>query len=332
MKLNERTILLCVNLFVYVLFCRQVRTFRRKVGYFPNIAAPRSFNERMIWRKIFDRNPLFCTFCDKLATKDYIRSRLPEIDIPETLWTGVDVAAIPTALRTGDTVLKANHGCNLNVLGPWEDLQPETLKQTISRWLARDYGTKTCEWGYRGARKLIFLERRLKPREGGKLVDIGVICSNGKAILAVVSIDNKSSDRKVSYYDLEGRRLVEYEPKNQRWKPLPQDFVVPPSFQRAVCYAKKLSVGIDYARYDFIYADNRIYAGEITAYQARGLRIYKFNEELEKGWDIASSWFLSAQHSGWKRTYARVLRKHFEKSFTKMHASNSGTADPALSG
>ena len=48
-----------VNLFAYIRHPFNVKLFRRRVGYFPNIALPRRYNEKMLWRKIFDHNPLF---------------------------------------------------------------------------------------------------------------------------------------------------------------------------------------------------------------------------------------------------------------------------------
>ncbi len=39
--------------------------------------APGSITERMLWRKLFDRNPLFVTFADKLATQGVGRGALP---------------------------------------------------------------------------------------------------------------------------------------------------------------------------------------------------------------------------------------------------------------
>ena len=48
-----------------------------KLGYLPNPAAPKTYHEMLLWRKIVDRNPLFVTLTDKLAAKAHIRSGLP---------------------------------------------------------------------------------------------------------------------------------------------------------------------------------------------------------------------------------------------------------------
>ena len=88
--------------------------YREYFGRTPNIADPQRYSERMLWRKILDRNPQFVVFSDKLATKDYIKKRCPDLPVPGTLWVGDDASAIPDGLLAGDVYLKANHGCNFN--------------------------------------------------------------------------------------------------------------------------------------------------------------------------------------------------------------------------
>ena len=86
-----------------------------KLGYLPNPAAPESYHELVLWRKIFDRNPLFVTLTDKLAAKAHISSACPELALPRTLWSGRDAIDIPLNLLAGDVVVKTNHGCAMNI-------------------------------------------------------------------------------------------------------------------------------------------------------------------------------------------------------------------------
>ena len=83
-----RFLLRGLNPLFAVHYRRQFQIFRKVVGYGPNIAFPSRYHDKMLWRKIFDHNPLFVTFCDKLATKEYVRARAPGIRMPATLWVG----------------------------------------------------------------------------------------------------------------------------------------------------------------------------------------------------------------------------------------------------
>ena len=93
---------------------RTVR-FVLKLGYLPNLAAPKTYHEMLLWRKIVDRNPLFVTLTDKLAAKAHIRSACPDLALPRTLWSGRDPADIPLELLAGDVIVKTNHGCAMNI-------------------------------------------------------------------------------------------------------------------------------------------------------------------------------------------------------------------------
>ena len=62
--------------------------YARRMKRIPDTALPKTYSERMLWRKLFDRNPLFVTFADKLATKAWIAARCPDLAVPQTLWTG----------------------------------------------------------------------------------------------------------------------------------------------------------------------------------------------------------------------------------------------------
>lgn len=270
----------------------------------------------MFWRKIFDHNPLFVTFCDKLATKEYIKSIIPEAELPATLWIGRDVGEIPESLQNIDTVLKANHGSSFNHFWGVEGRESNGLKKKTEKWLKTNYGRSKHEWGYFQARRVLFLERLLHHPDGEKLVDVSVRCSNGKAILASAAIDNKTPSKRFGYFDIDGNRCLHFETKKQENEKLPPDFILPESFSLAVEWAKRLSVGVDYARYDFLCVGSMIYPGEITVYPGAGLTS-AYEEGIDavifEGWDVGASWFLRTPWKGWRKIYAEAVREHFEE-------------------
>ena len=132
-----------LNLILYFKFFRTVMRFRKKVGYFPNIATPVLYNEKMLWRKIFDHNPLFEVFCDKLATKDYIQGICPDLKVPATLWVEADPESAFRHPLQADMVVKANHGCNFNFFTNASDVSD--YRQKIQRWYDKTYGLKNLE-------------------------------------------------------------------------------------------------------------------------------------------------------------------------------------------
>jgi hypothetical protein len=132
--------------------------FLRRMRRLPELAVPREYTDRMLWRKLFDRNPLFVTFADKLATKAWIAARCPGLPIPQTLWRGTDPAAIPPHLLRPGVVVKANHGSNFNL--PIRDRVPprEEVVALARRWLATSWGHRRGEWHYAEVRREVFVE------------------------------------------------------------------------------------------------------------------------------------------------------------------------------
>ena len=156
-----------LNFLLYIRYFRLVLKFKKRVGYYPDISNPKKYHEMMLWRKLFDHNPIFQVFCDKFATKKYVKSVLPDAELPETLWLGEDIADAPGELLESNVVLKASPGSSTNYFGAMGTGNLEDVQKMTRSWLKKDYGRKKHEWGvFRGGRKRLFLERR-QQHEGG---------------------------------------------------------------------------------------------------------------------------------------------------------------------
>ncbi len=67
------------------------RTFKK----FLNMDSPRTFNEKVNWRKIHQRDPRFSVFADKIAVKKEISKLIGQEYIIPTLWSGKNPEDIP---------------------------------------------------------------------------------------------------------------------------------------------------------------------------------------------------------------------------------------------
>lgn len=306
-------VLAVANILIYLrhpYFCMR---FRKRVGLFPNPANPRSYTDYVFWRKMFDRNPAFVVFCDKLACKQYIKSKVPALPVPETVWTGKTFDRSAFELFTDETVLKANHGCNMNLVPDGRARSFDELKRLTEKWLRKDYSRKNLEHAYGGVEKRLFLETRLyKP--GGGLVEIQVRAANGRAFLLSACTDQKTANEKIGYYDVEGKR-VRAPDMNNAGRCLPDDFRMPAAYRDAIRFVEILGKDVDYARYDFYCLDGKLYGGEITLYPSAGLgRADKrsrvgLDAIIADNWDIRTSHFFKSRGSPPIEFYKRHLLK-----------------------
>jgi hypothetical protein len=283
--------------------------YLRRARRIPDVAFPHRYSERMLWRKLFDRNPLFVTFADKLATKDWIHARCPDLPIPRTLWVGTDPADIPPELIRPGVAVKANHGSTFNLL--IRDTVPERshLIATCRRWLSSDWGRHHGEWHYGKVQRRIFLEELVGG--DGPLFDLQVRAGGGRVGLCSIVLDAKTRQQSVRYMDPEGRIVMAgLDPSTQ----IPSSIATPRALQRAVIAARRLSVDVDFARFDFLSDGEHLWAGEVTIFPAAGYGDFQ-GETFAlamMAWDLRYSWFLregSAGGSWLQRRYGAALTR-----------------------
>lgn len=308
-------LLAAVDCFLYLRHPRQVLRFRRKVGYWPRIAWPRRYHEKMLWRRLIDRNPLFRVFCDKLAAKAFVAEHCPDIAVPETLWVGDDPAMIPDAILAAGAAIKTSHGCDQNVFIRSAPVDREALSRRIRPWLARPHGRRDHEWAYLELPRRLLAEELLQGKT--PLIDISVRCAGGRAILASAIIGNKTPEKRIGYFTPDGEREhVDADDDDAAERAaLPADFVMPDCLGEAVRAAETLSRVVDYLRCDFMVVDGRLHAGELTVYPAAGIdrshhdRPGSVDARLATAWDLRRSWFLTTPQRGWRAIYAQALRE-----------------------
>ena len=66
--------------------------FRARLGYKLDLNNPKTFNEKIQWLKLYDRQPTYVTMVDKLLAKDYVAGIIGEDYIIPTLgvWDSFD--------------------------------------------------------------------------------------------------------------------------------------------------------------------------------------------------------------------------------------------------
>lgn len=309
---TDKLIFAAANAVLYAANINMIRRYRRTLHRLPNVANPQIYSERMLWRKLVDHNPLFVIFSDKLAMKDFIRSRIPELALPRTLWTGDAADDIPDEILRGDVYVKANHGSSFNYRIRGGVCDRADLREVTRRWLSTTYGVEGGEWGYFEVKPKLFVEETVGDVDGS-LLDFKIRAGNGVAILGLAMGHAKTPAEWIVYLDPEGRPAPRVtDPEGAPVESRPEVLVAVEPYLRAVELARRLSVGVDFARFDFLWNGRELFGNEITVYPAAGT-LDPSNSlthgVLLRGWDLAQSHFLKAKHTGIKRIYANALNR-----------------------
>ncbi|WP_296745270.1 ATP-grasp fold amidoligase family protein [Mesorhizobium sp.] len=309
---RHRFVLAVARLVLTLRHIRLVARFVKKTGYLPNPAAPRRYHEMMLWRKIIDRNPLFVTFSDKLAAKAYIRAAYPELRMPATLWSGHDPNDIPSDLLATGAVVKANHGCAMNVFV--SDGRPDRTEivRKARRWLGKRHGKRDGEWAYWPINPTLFVEERLTLSGGTIATDIKVhVCSG---VICHIWVEDKQAGRS-HLFDGDGMPLPGRDPDYPREdQALTIGQPIVDHVRQAAAIARRVAGDLDHIRVDFLVTDDQLYIGEMVVYTAAGYATWTnpvITDRLETYWRLERSAYLKGRHRGIGRLYAEALRAWF---------------------
>ncbi len=291
---------------------RAVRRFYHANRRIPRPAAPATYAERMLWRKLVDHNPRFVELSDKLACKDYVARLCPDLAIPETLWIGQDADAIPGEVLQDDVFVKTSHGFNQNYPIRAGLVDRQNLKQKTDEWLRSVHGRGDFQWAYQSVQPRLFVERSVGNADED-LLEFNIRASDGQPLLGSVMGRSKLPGQWTVYLDLDGRATwgpssAEDAPPT----PLPAGLTLDEAYREALAHTAVLSRGIDYARYDFMWNGSRLFAGEITIYPNRGRNEIDHpavRRLLTDGWRLESADFLTRPQRGLRRLYADALRR-----------------------
>lgn len=312
--LSAKTTQYAINGLLYVLHPRLTVQYWRNLRRFPDIAVPRDVNEKMLWRKLFDRNPDFVRFSDKLRAKEYIQRQFPGIALSPVLWTGTDLRDLPEDQVGQRRFLKANHSSGMNIALDDGPVDRQQLVKTTRSWLAHRHDRVHGEWGYRDVNPKFFLEADISAGQEADLVDLIVYVFSNSVTLIVATIGEKTARERVALFDAEGCRLDAVPVSHRdraRAAALPDDFDLPLDAATLGRHALMIANGNDHLRVDFMWNGEKLYFCEVTVYPGGGYRSYsdpKIVQLMGQTWNLADSWFLRTSQSGWRRRYAAWLR------------------------
>ena len=179
------------------------RYFRR----LPNLRHPRTFNEKIAWRKLYQHNPQFPIFSDKIAVKAEIAKLIGEQHIIETLWVGSNPEDIPFDGLKPPYVIKVNHSSGGNVfIRTAQDIKRDEIVASMREQLGFPHGHMFREWGYLGIPPKVMVERMVEMPGGDVPEDYKFFTYHGRVHFIQLDRD-RFRGHKLNFYDREWNLL-----------------------------------------------------------------------------------------------------------------------------
>lgn len=262
------------------------------LGYWPDLEHPRSFNEKIHYRKLFMPHPLAQLVADKWAVRQYVISKTNREDIlNDILFEGSEPEKIPFDTLPEKFVLKATHGSGWNIIVRDKgNINRDVIIAMCRKWLHQKYSITSrnfSETHYDQIVPRILIENYIEDSIYGIPLDYKFHCFNGETKMILLS-SGRFADHRENYYDLSWNEF------NFLWGlPKGKGFPKPAKLDEMTFLAKQIASDFDFCRVDFYCPDDkRIIFGEITLAPASGLDRF-----FPKEWDfkMGSWWDLNFQ-------------------------------------
>lgn len=246
--------------------------YRGVMGRKLHLNPPRTYNEKVQWLKLHDKNPIYPQLCDKIAVREIVKERIGEDYFTPILGVWDDPDEIDFAALPERFVLKCTHDSGSAILcADKSRFDIAAAKKTLSQKLKRDYSIAGREWPYHDVPRRILAEAHLGAEDGTPPIDYKFFCFGGRVALVLVYIHHP--DRDGSSYTF----LPDFTPisiyanlvETQQDQPIER----PPHFDEMIALAEKLSEGFAHLRIDLYDMPQGVKFGEITLHSSSGLSI-----------------------------------------------------------
>lgn len=237
--------------------------FKALVGYELNLDNPKTYNEKLQWLKLHDRNPLYTKLVDKYEVKEYVAEKIGFKYIIPTIGVWDSFDEIDFDLLPNQFVLKCTHDSGgLVICKDKKKLDMDNTRKKINTSLRQNYYYVHREWPYKNVKPRIIAEEYMEDTVSGELRDYKFFCFGGipKALFIASDRQDSTTDTKFDFFDMDFNHLdvINGHPNAEK------EIQKPIAFEEMKMLARKLSAGIPHVRVDFYEVDGRVFFGELT--------------------------------------------------------------------
>lgn len=241
-----------------------------------NLKNPVTFNEKIQWLKLYDRDEKYTTMVDKIEAKKYVSSIIGEEYIIPTLgeyekFNDIDFSKLPDKF-----VIKCTHDSGRVVIcDDVKRLDINNAKKIINKSLKREYYYWGREWPYKNVKPRIIVEEYM----GSNIMDYKIFCFNGKPEFILMCTNRDGRFKNTDFYDFNWNHMEFTREKHEN---NPNGIRKPKNLEIMFNIAKALSKNIPFVRVDLYDIKGKVFFGELTFSPSSGYEGFKPKEWDEK--------------------------------------------------
>jgi len=256
------------------------KAYRVHLGKELDLENPKTYNEKLQWLKLYDRNPEYTRMVDKYEAKKYVAERIGDEYIIPTLgvwdkFEDIDFDELPEKF-----VLKCTHDSGgLVICKDKKNLDIGHARKKINDCLKLNYFNKWREWPYKDVKPRIIAEQYMEDYETKELRDYKFFVFEGevKTMFIATERSSKTEETKFDFFDMNYNHL-DIRNGHPNAAEIPKK---PKKFEEMKALAEKLAGNLHHLRVDFYEVNGRVYFGELTFSHWGGLVPFEPEE-----WDL----------------------------------------------
>jgi hypothetical protein len=237
----------------------------RSHGNLPDFTHPKTFNEKIAFRKLYDRDPRIPALIDKLSAKQHMAARFGSELIVPTLAVFEEPSQVKFAALPYPCVIKANHASGFNIFLHHPPANEGAIRRRLAQVLRHRHHRVSEEWGYAHIHPSLFVEPWL-----GNLIDYKLHTFAGRVFAVQVDVDRFTRHAR-AFFDPSWARL----PVALTYPRPSCDIPIPRTLVQMLSYAEQIGAAFSYLRVDLYEVDGKVKFGEATFYPGAGLE--RFN-------------------------------------------------------
>lgn len=246
-----------------------------------NLKNPNTFNEKIQWLKLNDRNAEYTKMVDKYEVKNYVANIIGEEYLIPTLGVWDEFDKIDFNKLPNQFVLKCTHDSGgIVICKDKEKMDINEAREKLSKSLQNNYYYSWREWPYKNVKPRIIAEKYMENKNGSGLVDYKFYCFSGKCDYVMLCTERDTGNTKFYYFDRQWNIQKEMSNDGKALGNNNLNITKPTNLDTMFEIVEKLSLGIKFVRIDLYNIDEKIYFGEYTFYPSGGFDNERTDETM----------------------------------------------------
>lgn len=250
------------------------KKFKTNIGYKIDFnKEPKTFNEKIQFRKLYDKNPLYSICADKYRVREYVKNKIGEKYLIPLLLVTDKLTEEQWDRLPNQFVAKANHNSGpVQIVKDKSKVNKKEIIKELNNQLKLDYGVLSLEKFYSNISRKIIVEKYLKNDIEDYRFHIfkkscNIIMERTNSLTKTGNMYDGILFKKLNFGNGYNLDLNEYRK--------------PQNYNEMLLIVKQLGEDFDYVRVDLYNLNGKIFFGELTFCESSG-----FGRFSPEEWDL----------------------------------------------